>query len=343
MNMHNWIERIISAEQRFALPIMTYPGLELTGHTITDIISNGEAQFECIAAIARRYPTLAAVTTMDLSVEAQCFGSPISFSESEVPTVSGKIVEDEESIRALRVPEVGSGRTPVYLRAAELAAQEITDRPVFGGLIGPFSLAGRLFDFTEIMMACLTEPHVVHQLLDKATAFILSYAKAFKATGVNGLIIAEPAAGLLSPAQADSFSSQYIKRIVEAVQDEEFAVLLHNCGNTKMLMKSMLSTDARMLHFGNAVDLADILPQVPSSIPVCGNIDPAGVFRRGTPETMKSAVEALLEKTKEYPNYILSSGCDIPPGTPLENVDAFFEALASYNTQRALSELCAIK
>lgn len=54
----------------------------------------------------------------------------------------------------------------------------------------------------------------------------------FKLAGSNGIIIAEPATGLLSPAQCDEFSSQYVKRIVEAVQDDYFLVILHNCGNT---------------------------------------------------------------------------------------------------------------
>jgi len=69
--------------------------------------------------------------------------------------------------------------------------------------------------------------------LEKATSFLIAYAQAFKDVGANGIIITEPAAGLLSPLMCASFSFEYIKKIVDAVQDDHFMVILHNCGNKK--------------------------------------------------------------------------------------------------------------
>ena len=51
---------------------------------------------------------------------------------------------------------------------------------------------------TEIMMGIYTEPDTVRLLLEKCTAFIMEYCKALKACGTDGVIIAEPAAGLLA-------------------------------------------------------------------------------------------------------------------------------------------------
>ena len=50
----------------------------------------------------------------------------------------------------------------------EKACQEISDRPVLAGCIGPFSLAGRLMDVSEIMILCYEEPELVHAVLGKA-------------------------------------------------------------------------------------------------------------------------------------------------------------------------------
>jgi len=60
-----------------------------------------------------------------------------------------------------------------------------------------------------------------------------------------------------------------------------------------------------------------------------GNLDPTAVFHSGNPEHVQQETEALLKATKPYPNYIISSGCDIPPGTPLANLAAFYDAVAS--------------
>jgi len=333
INMKEWVQDILTSPARHVLPIMTYPGLSLVNKSIMDVINDGEAQALCIEALAKEYPSAAAVTIMDLSAEAEAFGSPIKYSDHEVPTVTAPIVdvEDLDSVTALKVPKVGDARTSVYIKAAEIATSHITDKPTFGGVIGPYSLAGRLIDMTEIMMQILLEPDTVHIVLDKCTEFLIEYCKSFKATGANGVIIAEPAAGLLSPESCTEFSSEYIKKIVDAVQDDHFMVMLHNCGNTVKLVPSLLSTGAMALHFGNAVDMKDILPQIPENILALGNIDPAGVFKHGSAEDMQQKTLELLTKTKDYKNFIISSGCDIPPGTPLENVNAFYNAVATFN------------
>jgi uroporphyrinogen decarboxylase len=330
-NMRKWMFGMSTSVERQALPIMTYPGLEMADTSILEAVKYGEAQFKCIEALANKFPSAAAVTIMDLSVEAEVFGSPINFSENEVPSVSGRIVHDEASARALKIPKVGEGRTGAYVTAAKLSAKYVKDRPTFGGEIGPFSLVGRLFDMTEVMVAILLEPETVHILLEKVTSFLIEYAKAFKEVRANGIIIAEPAAGLLSPAQCEEFSSKYVKRIVEEVQDDYFMVMLHNCGNTKNLVSSMIGTGAMSFHFGNAVDMADIMPQIPWGRIAFGNIDPATIFKNGTVEDVRAKTWELLEKTFSYKNFVLSSGCDIPPGTPIENIEEFFKKLEEFN------------
>ena len=52
--------------------------------------------------------------------------------------------------------------------------------------------------------------------------------------------MAEPAAGLLSPRGLSAFSAAYIKRIVQAVEDGQFQVILHNCGNNRTLMDQFI-------------------------------------------------------------------------------------------------------
>jgi uroporphyrinogen decarboxylase len=37
-----------------------------------------------------------------------------------------------------------------------------------------------------------------------------------------------------------------------------------------------------------------------------------------------------MGKCCSYPNFVISSGCDIPPATPWENLDAFFAAVEEY-------------
>lgn len=331
MNMKEWLNELREAKTKKAMPILSFPAVQLMGISVKELISNSDRQAEGMVRIAERVDAAASVSLMDLSVEAECFGSQIVVSEDEVPTVKGSIVSDLEDVEKLQIPPVGAGRTDIYIDAVRKAVEKIHDRPVFAGMIGPYSLAGRLLDVTEIMFYCYDEPDMVALLLDKVTEFLISYGKAYKETGANGIMLAEPLAGLLSPALAEEFSAPYVKRIVDALQDDNFLVIYHNCGNcTIQMIDSILDTGAAAYHFGNAIDMAEMMKHIPADTIAMGNIDPAGQFRNGTTESIRTETLELMEKCCSYPNFVISSGCDIPPMSKWENIDAFFQAVSDF-------------
>lgn len=329
--MKKWIEEVLASEKRIALPIMTHPGIEYVGKTVREAVTDGEVHFAAIKALAERYPSAACTVIMDLTVEAEAFGAKILIPEEEIPTVTERLVSDAASVEALQVPSLDAGRVPEYLKANRLAVEHITDRPVLAGCIGPFSLAGRLYDMSEIMVAIYIEPDVIMALLDKCTAFLIDYCKALKATGVAGVVMAEPAAGLLSNEDHQMYATPYVKQIVDAVQDDDFTVILHNCGNTGQCTGAMVETGAAAMHFGNLVDIPQALTEVPEHMLVMGNLDPVGIFKQGTPEQVAAATTDLLEKTRGAKNFVISSGCDLPPAVPEANLEAFFGAVEAYN------------
>ena len=319
------------SDEQKGLPILSFPAVQLLGVGVRELISDSELQARGMAAIAARTSAAAAVSFMDLSVEAECFGAKVRFSDSEVPTVIGKLINDEDEANALEIPAVGSARTGLYIDAISKAVEMIQDRPVLAGMIGPFSLAARLLDVSEIMMDCYDEPDMVHIVLQKVTAFLIEYAKAYKAAGAHGIVLAEPVAGLLSPSLEAEFSAPYVKQIVDAIQDDSFVLIYHNCGdNTVSMLDSILTTGSAAYHFGNAIDMRDVLKKVPADTIVMGNVDPAGEIRMGTPESVRKATLDVMQGCCQYSNFVISSGCDIPPLSPWENIHAFFAAVNEY-------------
>ena len=322
---------MLQKKKRLAIPIMTHPGIELCGSSVLKAVTDGQAHADAICALNDRFPADAVTAIMDLTVEAEAFGAQIRFSENEIPSIVGRLVQDAGSVAGLEVPSLDKGRIPEYLKANRIVASRIKDKKVFGGCIGPFSLAGRLFDLSELMMAMYIEPETVTMLLEKCTDFITSYLIAMKGTGIDGVILAEPASGLVSNDDCYQYSSVYVRRIVEAVQDDGFSIVLHNCGNTGHCTDAMIRSGASALHFGNRADMVEALKSCPPELPVMGNIDPVTVMQQASPEQVYSAVSELLGKTAGFGNFILSTGCDVPPRTPVVNIQAFYQALADYN------------
>lgn len=332
--MNKFAEQLLDSEKRIAIPIMTHPGIEAIGKRVIDAVTDGDVHYQAIRNVTETYDTAACTVIMDLTVEAEAFGCTISMPEHEVPSVTGRLVYDAETVDKLQIPSLSAGRVPEYLKANRLAIENIQDKPVLSGCIGPFSLAGRLYDMSEIMVGIYIEPDVIQTLLEKCTTFILHYCQELKRLGATGVIMAEPAAGLLSDEDCMSYSTVYVKQIVEAVQDDDFIVILHNCGNRGQCTSAMIASGAAALHFGNAVDMVATLEQCPSDLVIMGNIDPVGVLKQASAKEVYRQTMDLLEKTAGYRNFVLSSGCDMPPLVPDANIRAFYQAVADFNAKK---------
>ena len=328
MNIRNLLWDAAKVGSKKAMPILSFPAAQKLGVSVETLVKSAELQAQAMEIIAKDTATIAAVSLMDLSVEAEAFGAKVRFAEEEVPAIVGQLISDEDEANALAVPDMTAGRASLCVEAVRMAKQRITDKPVLAGMIGPYSLAGRLCDVTEIMYLCFDEPETVHTVLEKVTQYLIQYGQAMKAAGADGVMMAEPLAGILSPDMAEEFSMPYVKQIINALQDEDFAVLYHNCGNSvPQMLDAIYDLGAAAYHFGNAIDMEAVMKVTPGDILVMGNVDPAGQFASGTVESITAATRELLAKCGSYPNFVPSSGCDIPAHAKWENIQAFFAAV----------------
>ncbi|HEX9012790.1 MAG TPA: uroporphyrinogen decarboxylase family protein [Anaerolineaceae bacterium] len=314
---------------RLAMPIGVYAGLEITGATVRSAVSDANAQSEAVLALHDRFHTPVMLTAMDLSAEAETFGCAIRMSDEEIPTVVGRRATSLEEIQALPEPRPGDLRTAVHLDTARCLVSQGGRIPVLGGMIGPISLAGRIFGVSEMLELTITDPETALLLLEKVAHFLTAYAEAFREAGAWGVIMAEPAAGLLSPRAMGRFSSPFVRQVVDAVQTEEFAILLHNCGAKLVHLPYVLQSGAGILHFGAPMNITAALGQVDPGVILCGNLDPTAVFLQGTPGQVAQQTAELLAAAEGRANFVISSGCDLPPGTPVENLQAFYDSVNS--------------
>ena len=313
------------------MPIAVYPGMHLTGATVRQITSDSQAQFDAIVKLQQRYHSPFALTAMDLSVEAETFGAMVKFSDDEIPTIEGRLVSTAEEIAALRIPPVNAGRGHIQLEVVKkLSAMPERPQFIIGGIIGPYTLAGRLYGVSDALELTLLDADAAHHLLAGTTEYLIRYALEFKSAGADAVCMAEPAAGLLWPEGLREFSSVYVKKIAEAVEDDNFKIILHNCGCNIEHFQATLASGCKLFHFGKPTDMVKALEQAPADVIICGNLDPMEMFVAATPEDIGGKAAELLAATRQYRNFVLSSGCDIPPNAKLANLDAFYGAISAF-------------
>ena len=328
MNMDLWIRQTISTPNKKAMPLLSYPSVQQLFISVEQLLKSSSEMALGVRLIADRYDMPFATTYMDLSVEAEAFGAHCTYHTDDIPTITGQLVSNQEEADALVVPEVGAGRTGKVLHALQKTLVLVNDRPVFCNCTGPFSMAGRLMDVNEVLLLTYEEPELVHTVLEKCTEFLINYIKAMKAAGANGVVMAEPLAGLMSVGPMKEFSSDYVRRIIDEVQDRDFVFCYHNCSNAiEKKVDAVLATGAKMFHFGDQADMWQLLETMPDNVIVMGNISPSAVFMCDSTDKMALDTQTLLRKCMIHDNFMISSGCDIPAKTPLQNIDKFFEVI----------------
>jgi uroporphyrinogen decarboxylase len=314
MNMDLWVREQIATQDKKAMPLLSYPAVQQLFITVDDLIKSSNEMALGVRLIADRYNMPFATTYMDLSIEAEAFGAECTYHTNDIPTITGQLISNKEEADALQIPELGAGRTGKVLRALGKTMTIVNDRPVFANCTGPFSLAGRLMDVNEILLMTYEEPELVHTVLEKVTQFLLKYIRAMKNLGANGVIMAEPLAGLMSESAMQEFSSAYVRRIIDELQDQDFVFVYHNCSNAiERKVNAVISVGARMYHFGEKADMWQLLNSMPRDVIVMGNISPSAVFLCDSTDKMAADTQTLLRKCLVFENFMISSAATSPP------------------------------
>lgn len=308
-------------------PLASSMGIRLSRTCIKDNILDADTQIRSVLDFAERFPDIDLFfPIMDTSVEARALGCPFEFKDS-VPVITNRMCATASEVMRLDTPDPRQAegmRTNIDVIQAVTAA---LDKPVGGFVIGPLTLAAHLMGITSLVKMAMKAPDAFVGILSQCVRTISPYAQALQQAGASVVVVLEPQAGFFSP-------RIYVSSIREALEDLAAGLheaVLHVCGDTTSHAEFFARTQGFAgLSLDAPVDLSHLAfhDAEQNSVLLMGNIDPVGVLLRGTPETVRAGVLSLLGSMHSR-RFILSSGCDLVPDTPPENLDAFIEAACS--------------
>lgn len=317
------------AFNRSIIPLLGAPGARLTGTKLKENLTNAEIQFNSLAKLMEEFQPDGIFFMMDLTVEAEALGLEIGFHEDDNPYVKEHPIKGPDELSSVVNSWRGvSGRMGVFAEVADKMAREL---PVKRGsyVIGPLSLAGELVGVTDLCMKLIEDPAFAESVIDFCSRVVSEYSRALIDHGADMIAVLEPTAVLLSKRQFKRFVLPYFERLRS---DLSKPLIYHICGDTEHIVEPMGASGAYGLSLDSMVDLRAAAERVPEDVFLIGNIDPVKVFLQSNEEEVERETAILLEKMKDVPNFILSSGCDIPLETPPENISAFFRAGRNYRS-----------
>jgi len=324
--------------RRLVVPLMGFPGLNMTGCTVKLAQQNYGEHYKVVKLLTETFQPDIIFPLMDLSVEANALGRYTVFPKEESATVLKDTFSVNDLPAGAQINISFDTRLLGYVETLKLMSIGLPASVLRGAYVtGPYSLAALMMGADEAAMATMLRPDELAQVCQFTTEKIQEYVRWLIAAGAQVICILEPSAVMLGPDQFEQFSSTYVRHINDSCKYTGVATVYHTCGNTMHLVGKMAESgvDAVSLDSPEAgVDLPAVARKLPPEVMVMGNISPTGAVLRERPADVEAEVTNLLRVMEPFPNFVLSTGCDLPQETPLENIHAFMRAGRRYRSQK---------
>ncbi|RPJ59400.1 MAG: hypothetical protein EHM23_14240 [Acidobacteria bacterium] len=263
----------------------------------------------------------------DPAREAADCGATIRYFDDQPPAIdeAEALLLDKGKLLQLKVPDPhGGGRMNDRVRAVELLSSQIgNEKLVEGWVEGPCAEGADLRGINNLMLDFFDDPGFVRDLFAFVIEMELTFAQAQIAAGCELIGVGDAAASLVGPQIYEEFVWPYEKRLVDGLHHLGAKVRLHICGNTNALVAGMGRLGCDMVDLDFMVSLATGRNAMGPEQVLAGNLDPVKVIRNGHPQLIREQVQQCHQEAA--PLYIIAAGCEIPRGTPDENIRALRE------------------
>ena len=261
----------------------------------------------------------------DPAREAADCGANIHYFDDQPPAIdeTAALLSDKSRLHSLTIPDPLKPGSRMFdrVQAVDLFKQTVKGKKWIEGWIeGPCAEGADLRGINSLMYDFTDDTDFVHKLFDFCVRMGLAFAKAQLDAGCDIIGLGDAAASLVGPRIYKDFVLPYEVRLVNGIHEMGGRVRLHICGNTSRSLTEIgtLGCDYVDIDFMVPTDAAR--KQMGDKQVITTNLDPVKMLKNGNPEMITAALEKCYADMGA--NIIVGAGCEIPRGTPIENVDA---------------------
>ena len=260
---------------------------------------------------------------------AEAMGAKVKYSDYNVAQIEKPALTLDEVDHAKLVDIDKDGRLPIILEGVRLVKEKLGDKvPVSATVTGPFTIAAMSVGTEQLLIGTRKKPEKVKQLMEVIVENNNRYIKRLLDIGV-GIGFADPVSStsLISVKQYKEFSLPYFQKNVDYIKKHGGGCGLHICGTSRKLWESLNETGIGCFGLDNVEDIEEAKEILGPHMSIQGNVPPVEVMRLGTPYDVLRSAKECIRKGFDAPNgYTLTSGCQMPVGTPEENMQALMDA-----------------
>ncbi|MGC1389468.1 MAG: uroporphyrinogen decarboxylase family protein [Bacteroidales bacterium] len=267
------------------------------------------------------------IVMSDPWTEASAFGIIVEYPENNLPIDKGGHFPDAKSASILKhyKPLENSRCNNRLTEIRDFRKSYENELFIVGWIEGPVAEYVDLRGAANASVDFLLEPDAVEKSMDTivecATDFISLQIKA----GAHCIGIGDAFCSQIGPELYSRFAFGRQKKLVDYIHSEGALAKLHICGNTESILKQMIQTGADIIDIDHLVpSMKDFTPLLNKHQVFSGKSDPVTIIQDGTPEKIIQSVADDFKMANS--RNIISAGCEITPGTSVENMRVFSKA-----------------
>ncbi|CBZ03371.1 methylcobamide--CoM methyltransferase [Clostridium botulinum] len=323
------IDRII------CVPDMGVTMAPFIGVTARDYYHSAQLMADLEIALFKRLRHDGVSISTSLRGVAEAMGSKVGYPEYGISYLIEPAINSIDEIESLKVVDpLKDGNLPTLLEAIKLTRDVLIDEVDVGAAMsGPFSVAASVVGTENLLKWMIKYPKKVHTLMDIVAESNNRYIEEVAKLGVS-IGFADPVSStsLISPKQFREFSLPALRKNINKIKEKTGgAPGIHICGKSKELWEDVVNAGISNFSIDNAEDLEEAKNIMGDRVVITGNVPPVDVVYRGNKEAIFKSVKECIKKGHDSKKgYILSTGCQIPMHTPIENIEMFMEAGKTY-------------
>lgn len=307
-------------------PIFMAWAAHFSGHSYRDYYLDGDVLVNAQLAVVKEFNLDQISAISDPWREASDFGMEFEYPEQGVGKPFRYLIHTLEDIQKLSPVEIkNSNRMLQRVKSIHVMADVMGNtHSVLGWVEGPFAEYADLRGVENCLMDLIDAPELFQTAGEILLQNAINFSVAQIHAGADMIGIGDAAASLIGPELYERYVLPFEKRLIDAIHESGGYAKLHICGNITSILPFIGKTGADVIDIDWMVPLDKAREIVGSTVVLCGNVNPSGVLLQGTPEQVTEAARECIKKGG--PRFILMPGCEVPQGTPIENIRAFCAA-----------------
>jgi len=251
---------------------------------------------------------------MDLTVEAEALGCKITWNNG--PSILEHLSLDD--VRNIE-PEInGKGRIPIFLETVKILSEKLASNYMIGAYVsGPLTLSANLMGVENMLKWIISKREFSRRMIEFSKIVCEKYSILLIESGADTIMILEPVGALISQRHFNEYLLKPLKSLVNTIEKKGVWSILHICGDANHILMSMALSDAHSLSIDEAVKLKNAFLTAKNNS-IMGNISTKTILT-SFPDHIKNICEEIIREADKT-RFIFSSGCEVPPHTPPENI-----------------------